>query len=211
MVVSAISVVWTTSASIVAVGLGVSSGTTVLVAFGAVGLVDAVGSVALVSHFRHALHHEQYSVTGERLAHRIVLGSLCVVGAGAIVVGVLRATSGTASEVSPLGIGFTLGSLVACAVLAATKTRVAHATGSAALASDAQVSAIGAVQAGVALLGAVATEVAGWARADGVATGIVGAGAVVLAVTTWRTELRGGARPSPSRAQPDVAPDMTRE
>jgi hypothetical protein len=52
---SLVSVVWTVIASSVAIALGITGNSAVLVAFGAIGFVDALGSVALVYHFRHAL------------------------------------------------------------------------------------------------------------------------------------------------------------
>ena len=52
--VSLQSVIWTMAASAVAIALGITGDSAVLVAFGAIGLVDALGSVALVFHFRHA-------------------------------------------------------------------------------------------------------------------------------------------------------------
>ena len=57
------------------------------VAFGAIGFVDAVGSVALVYHFHHAMRHDALAEHLEQLAHRVVVTGLFLVGLGAAVVG----------------------------------------------------------------------------------------------------------------------------
>ena len=61
-------------------GIGVNSA--VLVAFGCIGIVDAVGSTRSLYHFRHSLRHDRFSHELERLAHRIVLVGLAIGGAG---------------------------------------------------------------------------------------------------------------------------------
>ena len=77
--VSLVSVVWTVIASSVAIALGITGNSAVLVAFGAIGFVDALGSVALVYHFRHALRHDELSERLESIAHRVVVIGLFVV------------------------------------------------------------------------------------------------------------------------------------
>ena len=75
LLVSVQSAVWTVASSSVAVWLGIHSHTAVLVAFGAIGFVDAVGSIALVYYFRHGLRHDRLSERLEELAHHsLVLG-----------------------------------------------------------------------------------------------------------------------------------------
>src|SRR5262245_7685183 len=64
--VSTASICWTVVTSAAAVALGLAKGSVVLVAFGAVGTLDVVGSVALVAHFRHALRHDAISDRYER-------------------------------------------------------------------------------------------------------------------------------------------------
>ena len=92
--VSLQSVVWTVSASCVAIGLGVVDHSAVLVAFGAIGFVDVLGSVALVYHFRHTLRHDVLSERLEQIAHRVVIGRSPRVGHGAVVVGGARLVLG---------------------------------------------------------------------------------------------------------------------
>ncbi len=124
LVVSAQSVAWTAAASTAAVALGIHSGTAVLVAFGAIGIVDAIGSVALVYHFHHGIRHEELSEELERLAHRVVLVGLLLVGCAAIVGGLLRLTMGQSSEPSAVGVALAAVSLVALVALSTRKQRI---------------------------------------------------------------------------------------
>ena len=163
----------------IAIGLGSS---VVLVAFGAIGFVDAFGSVALTYHFRHALHHEAISERFERLAHRAVRIGLAVVGIATVAVSIVRLVTGDSSA-PPAGGGFLAAvSLVVLAVLSSQKRHIGREIGSKALLADGRVSGIGAVQAGIALAGLVASRVfdAGWA--DAAAALVVGTAAVLVAV-----------------------------
>jgi divalent metal cation (Fe/Co/Zn/Cd) transporter len=185
-IVSVQSVAWTVIASTVAIVVGVQSRTTVLLAFGAVGFVDAAGSAALAYHFHHGLRHDQLSAQLERVAHRVVLWGLGLVGCGAIVGGVVRLLTRAESKPSGVGIGLAAVSLAVLVLLAARKRVIARDVGSAALLSDAHLSTIGATQAAVTLAGTVITRWLGWTWADAVATAGVGIVAVMLAVLTSR-------------------------
>src|SRR5262249_614654 len=90
LALSVASVPWTVLASTGSVLVGVHRPVAVLVAFGAVGVVDAIGSVALSYHFHHARRHDELSDQIEAVAHRIVLVGLVVVGSSSIVGGGLR-------------------------------------------------------------------------------------------------------------------------
>ena len=94
------SVVWTVISSSLAITLGIRSNTAVLVAFGAIGIVDAIGSIALVYHFHQGLRHDELSERLETISHRIVLIGLLVVGCSAVVGGVLRMRFPQKSETS---------------------------------------------------------------------------------------------------------------
>jgi divalent metal cation (Fe/Co/Zn/Cd) transporter len=184
--VSCISVVWTVGASAVAIGLGLTGPSAVLVAFGAIGFVDALGSVALVYHFRHALQHDQISERLENVAHRIVLTGLFVVGSGAVVLGVVRLAAGATSDRSNAGTALAAVSLVALIALSARKQTLAREVGSDALLADGRLSAVGAMQAGVTLFGTAAAMALHWDWADALAATIVGMVAIGVAIQTGR-------------------------
>ena len=205
LVVSAQSVAWTVAASTAAVALGIRSGTAVLVAFGAIGIVDAIGSIALVYHFHHGIRHDELSEELERLAHRVVLVGLLLVGCAAIIGGLLRLTMEQSSEPSAVGVALAAVSFVALVALSARKQRIARRVSSNALLSDGHLSAIGATQAAVALAGTAATLWFSWHWADAAATTIVGCVAATLAIFTWRAEHQPSRRIRPAMTAPRIA------
>jgi hypothetical protein len=190
LVVSIQSLVWTLVVSSAAIVVGLLSDTAVLVAFGGIGYVDAIGSAALVYHFRHARRHDQLSDDLKSVAHRIVLIGLLLVGCAAIVGGLTRLTIHQSSEASNVGVALAATSLVVLSILSARKLAIARRVSSNALRSDGHLSAIGAMQATVTLVGTAVTRWAGWQWADAAATTLVGCVAASLAVVTWRVEAR---------------------
>jgi len=186
LVVSVQSVVWTVLSSTTAVVLGVQHHTAVLVAFGAVGYVDAIGSIALTYHFRHGLRHDELSDSIEAIAHRVVLIGLLLVGLASIVGGVVRLSSDAATDVPNTAVVLAIVSLAVLVILSARKRAIAQRVSSPALLSDAHLSAVGAGQAAVAVAGTGLTRWLDWQSADALATAAVGCVAVGLAVVTWR-------------------------
>ena len=124
--ISAISIAWTFVGSSFAISFGVRSGSAALVAFGLVGFVDLVGSVALVHHFRHALRTDALSDHFEQRAHRIVTVGLLTIGSVTIVVSAVRLAIGHVPETALADILTALeaaandGDAAACDQLAAT-------------------------------------------------------------------------------------------
>jgi len=188
--ISVQSVLWTVAASTTAVVLGIRSRTAVLVAFGAIGIVDAIGSIALAYHFHHGLRHDALSEELERLAHRVVLIGLFSVGSAAVIGGIVRVTVDQSSDPSGAGVALAGASLVALISLSARKLQVARRVASNALRSDGHLSAIGAMQAAVTLGGTATAFWLDWKWADAAATIVVGCVAALLAISTWRRERR---------------------
>lgn len=178
-VVSEISVAWTVISSTAAVVVALMTSSAALAAFGAVGYVDMVGSIALVHHFRHAIAHDGISHRFERRAHRIVTLGLLSVGVVAIVVSGVRLATGAEAETNVASVTIAAASALVLSALAVRKMRVGRRVPSAALVSDGHVSAIGAMEAAVVLLGTVLA-------ADNAAALAVGVVAIVLAIATWR-------------------------
>ena len=186
--VSLQSIICTILASTAAVVIGVASSTGVLVAFGAIGFVDALGSAALVYHFGHTLRHERISAHLEQVAHRIVVVGLVAVGFATIVVDALRLIVGSDSEPSDLGVLLAGISLLVLTALSARKRLIARRVSSAALRADGHLSAVGAALAAITLAGTVATEQFGWHWADTTAAILVGALAILLGVVVQPTD-----------------------
>ena len=169
-----------------AVVVGARSGGVALVAFGAVGYVDALGSIALVHHFRHALRNSELEDRFERRAHRVVAIGLLCVGAATIFASAERLVAGAAPDPSLTSVLVAALSVVVLAILAVRKRQLAREVPSAALGSDSHLSAIGALQALVVLLGIVATRAFSWAWADAAAALGLGVVAIVLGWRSWR-------------------------
>ena len=188
LMVSVISVIWTLLSSALAVAIGLGSHQLVLVAFGAVGVVDAVGSVALTYHFRHALRHDELSERFESVAHRVVLVGLTSVGSAAVAIGAVRLATGDTGGSSDAGVVLASVSLLVLLVLSRQKQRIARRVDSNALRSDGHLSGVGATFAAITLAGTVLERWLGWHWTDATATMILGVIAVWLALSTWRSE-----------------------
>ena len=190
LVVSVQSVVWTVLSSTAAIVLGVQSSTAVLVAFGSIGYVDAIGSIALTYHFRHGLRHDELSDDIEKIAHRVVLIGLLVVGCASIIGGLARLSADASSDAPNAAVALAALSLGVLTLLSLRKRSIARLVSSNALLSDAHLSAVGASQAAVAVAGTALTRWLDWSWADAAATAAVGCVAVTLAIVTWRTHRR---------------------
>ena len=188
LTVSLVSVIWTLLSSALAVIIGLGSHQLVLVAFGAVGVVDAVGSVALTYHFRHALRHDELSERFESIAHRVVLVGLTSVGSAAVAIGAVRLATGDTGGSSDAGVVLAGVSLLVLLGLSRQKQRVARRVDSNALRSDGHLSGVGATFAAITLAGTVLERWLGWHWTDATATMILGVIAVWLALSTWRSE-----------------------
>jgi divalent metal cation (Fe/Co/Zn/Cd) transporter len=105
-----------------------------------------------------------------------------VIGAATVIVSIVRLGMGTQGSAPVGGSVDAAVSVVVLAVLSFRKIRLGREVGSRALVVDGRVSGVGAVQAGIALLGLAATRWfdAGWA--DAVAAMVVGGAAALLAV-----------------------------
>lgn len=182
--VSVVSVLWTVVTGAAAVAIGVSSGSAVLVAFGAIGFVDAMGSAALVYHFRHGLRHDALADHLEHAAHRVVTVGLFAVGLGAVIVSVARLATGHEGDSPALGAALAAVSLVVLVVLSTRKVAIAARVASPALRADGLLSGVGAAQATVTLVGTLTARWFGWTWMDSVAAIAVGTVAIVVAVTT---------------------------
>ena len=185
-VISWYSLVWTLGASTAAIAIGATQSSQVLIALGCIGLGDALGSAALISHFRHGLHHEAFSARRESLAHHAVSISLFVSGIANGAVAVARLIAGDSSKGSWAGMAVAAASVAALLWLARRKVQIARPLRAAGLLADGHLSAIGAVQAGVAVLGIAASRWLDVHWADSVAALAVSAAAVAVGIATWK-------------------------
>lgn len=184
--VSLVSLVWSLVTGSVAIGLGLSAGSPTLLGFGAVGLLDGLGSAGLVLHFRHGLRRHALSEEAERLVLRIVTAGLAVTGLATIVLSAYRLVRHWASAPSAPGIVLAAASCVVLALLARRKVRLSGRVPSRALRSDGWVSLTGAVLSAVALAGTGLNAGLGLGWIDAAAAMVVAAGAVGLSMALAR-------------------------
>jgi divalent metal cation (Fe/Co/Zn/Cd) transporter len=183
MRVSATSVVWTLVAGAAAVVIGLRAHTLALVAFGAIGVLDAAGSVALVVHFRHSLVHDEASARHERIALNVVTAGLFTVGCVTAAFSIHRLLAQSTAESDAAGIVLAAVSVVALVILSSAKRLLSRRVGSHALLADSWLSAAGALLALVTLAGTALSAAYSWTWVDPVAATIVAVGAVGLGVT----------------------------
>lgn len=184
--VSLLSIAWTVIASSVSITSGITASDLVLVAFGVTGLLDAIGSIALVVHFRHALRHETFSVRHERVAFLVVNGGLVIVAMATIGESTRRLVTATHGNGSTLGICTAAASAVVLSELSRRKMLLGRSIPSQALFADGILSATGAVLGIVTVLGTALSSFGVW-WADPVAAFGVAAGALGVAVTLARS------------------------
>lgn len=181
--ISVLSLIWTLIVGGGSMVVGIATGSLAVGAFGAVGLLDAVGSATLVVHFRHARGSGEVSHRLETITHRIVAVGLAVTGLATAALSVHRLVSNDAGGSSVIGIALSAVSIGVLAILAIRKRDIAGRIPSRALHADAMVSAVGAVLAVVAAVGVILHKSIGWWWADPIAAAVVGAAAMGLAVT----------------------------
>jgi divalent metal cation (Fe/Co/Zn/Cd) transporter len=184
--VSWTSFVWTIVAGTGAVTIGVVGNSLVLVAFGLIGLLDAVGSGTLIVHFRHSKRHEAISEGHERIALVVVTGGMATIGVATIADSLYRLTAHTTSDPLPPGIVVAGLSVLMLAMLAIRKRTIAQRIPSHALHADGWLSAMGAVLAFVALVGTGLDAAFGWWWIDPLAAIAVACGAVGLSIELAR-------------------------
>lgn len=184
--VSIASIVWTTVANSASVGLGITAGSVVLVAFGMTGLLDAAGSVALVAHFRHALHHEALSERHERISLRVITLGLATVGVVTMSVSVRRLALHQGSSTSIVGIAIAAASILVLGALAMRKHQLARHIASRPLHADGWLSATGCLLAFVTVTGSMLAARFDWWWADPAAAAVIGGAALVLAFVMRR-------------------------
>jgi divalent metal cation (Fe/Co/Zn/Cd) transporter len=180
--ISALSLGWTIVAGSAAVLIGLIGNSLALAAFGAVGLVDAVGSGALIRQFRRAIRLEAISPRDERVTLLVVSVGMALVGLATIADSAYRLDEHLKSRPSLPGIVLAAVSVLVLLALSVGKRRIARGIPSDALRADGWLSAVGALLATVALAGTAVVKVADWWSADPIAAIAVGGAAVALSI-----------------------------
>jgi divalent metal cation (Fe/Co/Zn/Cd) transporter len=185
---SVASVAWTAITSAIAIGFGVSSGSVVLIAFGAVGFFDLAGSSALVVHFRHALRHQEISGGHERIAHLVVSYGMLTVGVATLAGSIDKLASDSESSEPLAGLIASAASIFVLGYLGVRKRAIGRQIPSRALTTDGALSLTGAGTAACTVAGLGLNDAFGWTWVDPVAAMCIGVTACVIAVVSLRSE-----------------------
>jgi divalent metal cation (Fe/Co/Zn/Cd) transporter len=188
--VSYASIVWTVLASSIEIVEGFQHHVLTLVVFGLAGSLDAIGSAALVVHFRHALRHDELADHHERRATIIVSVGLVVLGVVTVVESARRLASGHEGTSSTVGVVIAAAAIFVLGALSLVKQRVGRELDSAALVGDGYLSASGALLAAVAVVGATIGTREGLWWVDPLAALVIALGAASLGVVFLRRGLR---------------------
>jgi len=180
--ISRTSLAWTVAAGSTAIVIGLIGNSVVLVAFGLIGLLDAVGSGSLIIHFRHAQRHEQISDRLEAIALRVVTIGMAIIGLATMSDSAYRLRAHSVGHAPAAGVVLAGVSTFVLAMLARRKHKIARHIPSPALQADGWLSAMGAMLAAVTLAGTGMEAAFGWWWLDPVAAVGVGVGAVSLSV-----------------------------
>jgi divalent metal cation (Fe/Co/Zn/Cd) transporter len=180
--VSKNSFAWTMAAGSTAVTTGVLSNSLVLVAFGMIGVLDAIGSGSLIVHFRHAQRHRAVSERRERATLLLVTIGMGTVGLATVTDSAYRLSTHVTSDPVPMGMALAAASVLVLAALAFRKHSVATRIPSQALHADGWLSAMGALLALIALAGTGLDAAFGWWWVDPLAAIAVACGAISLSI-----------------------------
>jgi divalent metal cation (Fe/Co/Zn/Cd) transporter len=180
--ISLFSLMWTLLAGGAAIEIGISNKSLVLIAFGSLSGLDAIGSGALVVHFRHSLAHDAMSHRLENIAFFIITSGMNVLGLVTAGESINRLVTNSGAHSSSFGIALSAASMVVLAILSIKKRQIARRIPSHALSSDGALSAIGAILAFVTLTSTALNEFLHWQWLDPTASLLVAGGAVGLSV-----------------------------
>lgn len=183
---SVVSILWTLTTSTLAIAIGFATGGLVLVAFGFVSVLDAVGSGSLVVHFRHAMRHESISARHERAALSVVTFGLITVGVATLVESARRILDHVHASPAPVGVGLATLAVLVQPVLGWRKRQVGLAIPSRALIADGWLSATGALLALVTVAGTGLAAAYGWWWIDPGGAAVIGAAATGVGASLRR-------------------------
>jgi divalent metal cation (Fe/Co/Zn/Cd) transporter len=179
LLLSVLSILLAGATGVLAVVVGLASGSLSLLGFGFDAAIDSAASVALVWRFRIEAREPHRAERVETIAEAVV-GVVLLVLAAYLGYGAVRAlVDSTHPEASPVGIGLLLFSLVVLPPLAYAKHRTAAALSSGALRADSILTGIAALLALISLAGLGLSTAFGMTSADAV-------GALVVVVILFR-------------------------
>ena len=170
---------------LIAIVAGIIAGSIALIGFGIDSAIEGLASVVIIWRFAAS---RRTSARAERRAQQLVAIQFFLL-APYITFEAARTLLGEDHpDVSWLGIGLSIGSLIVMPALGIAKRRIAHRIGSPALHAEGAQNLICAYLAATLLVGLLANAVAGWWWADPVAALGIAALALREGVESWRGE-----------------------
>jgi divalent metal cation (Fe/Co/Zn/Cd) transporter len=170
---------------VVAIVAGVLAGSVALIGFGLDSGIEGFASVIIIWRFTGT---RMFSQAAERRAQRLVAIQFFVLAPYVAFESVRALAGGAHPEVSPLGIGLAVFSVVAMPLLGIAKQRIAEQIGSAATKGEGRQNVLCAYLAGALLAGLLGNAIAGAWWLDPVVGLLIAAVAVREGADAWRGE-----------------------
>ena len=169
----------------IAIVAGVIAGSIALIGFGIDSAIEGLASVVIIWRFAAS---RRTSETAERRAQQLVAIQFFLLAPYITFEALRSLIGGHQPDVSWLGIGLSIGSLIVMPALGIAKKRIAHQIGSPALHAEGEQNLLCSYLAVTLLLGLVANAVAGWWWADPVAALAIAGLALREGIESWRGE-----------------------
>lgn len=167
--------------AVIAISAGLVAGSVALVGFGLDSVVEVSSGLIILWQFRHRLPE-----TRERQALRLLAFSFFALAGYVTVESVRALIAGSDPEVSPVGIGLAVASLIVMPFLSWAQRRTGKALGSNAVVADSTQTLLCTYLSAVLLAGLVLNATLGWGLADPVAGLVIAAVAVREGVEAWQ-------------------------
>jgi divalent metal cation (Fe/Co/Zn/Cd) transporter len=180
-----LSLAWMTVEGAVAIAAGLAAGSIALVGFGLDSAIEGFASVVIVWRFTGG---RVFSHAAEQRAQKLVAIQFFVLAPYVAYESIAALAGGDRADVSWVGIGLAIGSVVFMPVLGVAKQRLADQIGSAATAGEGRQNMLCAYLAGALLVGLLGNALAGAWWLDPIVGLLIVAVAVREGVDAWRGE-----------------------
>jgi divalent metal cation (Fe/Co/Zn/Cd) transporter len=180
-----LSLVWMTVEGAVAIAAGIVAGSIALIGFGLDSAIEGFASVIIIWRFTG---HRVFSRSAERRAQKLVAVQFFLLAPYVAFEAIKSLLGREHPDVSWVGIGLAVGSVVFMPMLGIAKQRLADQLGSAATAGEGRQNMLCAYLAGALLVGLLGNAVAGAWWLDPAVGMLIAAVAVKEGVEAWRGE-----------------------
>lgn len=175
------SVTYNVIEAVVAISAGLVAGSVALVGFGLDSVVEVSSGLIILWQFRHPLPE-----TRERQALRMLAFSFFALAAYVTFESVRSLITQATPDVSPVGIGLAIASLIVMPFLSWAQRRTGKALGSNAVVADSTQTLLCTYLSAVLLIGLVLNATLGWTWADPIAGLVIAAVATREGIQSWR-------------------------